>query len=209
MKHEKKTLVMIYNERSCENNPEIVNDTVENTAYELYKNFINHRITGEEIYTFEVTGNIPETIEEKRILETTTEEGKAIALKEVSSTFNGKPAKSHTIYFKADYDDGEGPECFASKYIEVVKNGKQVYISYNGSIPYPKLGTVAVNVTINEINYCLSIPVKFDEFDTPWKTDNFGVVVDKNGNTFDLHNDSVPGIPDALWMDIIEEVVPN
>lgn len=54
------------------------------------------------------------------------------------------------MYFKSNYENLEGPEDFATKIIYVVTNGEQVYISYNGTIPYPKLGTVSVNVTIME-----------------------------------------------------------
>ena len=87
-----------------------------------------------------------------------------------------------------NYDNGDGsPENFATKIINVVVNGRQVYLSYNGTIPHPELGTVEVNVTIKEKNYCLSIPAKFDEWGDPWRTDDLGIVTDDKGRDFDLH----------------------
>lgn len=209
MKYEKKVLIMIFDERNCENNPEIVDGSIENNAYVLYRKYMDNEITGDEIYTFETVGATPETSEEKAALEADVENGKAVKLPFVKSVSKDEAAHTKYMYFKSNYENLEGPEDFATKIIYVVTNGEQVYISYNGTIPYPKLGTVSVNVTIMEKNYSLSIPAEFDEFGNPWKKDDLGTVTDESGKSFDLNKVSVPKVPDLLWLDIAEEVVPN
>lgn len=212
MKHEKKTLVMISLEnRDCDY--EIVEGSVEFSAYELYERFHgdydHHEENGDQIFTFSAMGMIPETEEEREALETASDEGKA------AKVFNGWEGEHKKfIYFKANFDDGEGPEDFAIEAIYVVFNGRQEYLTYNRTIHHPDLGTVDTNVTINEKNYCLSIPAKFDEDGEPYRTDDFGTVTDGDGKTYNLHEgdpfeDKVPNVPNNLWMDIAEEVVPN
>ena len=78
MKYEKKVLIMIFDERNCENNPEIVDGSIENNAYVLYRKYMDNEITGDEIYTFETVGATPETSEEKAALEADVENGKAV-----------------------------------------------------------------------------------------------------------------------------------
>lgn len=212
MKHEEKTLVMVSLEnRDCDY--KIVGGTVEANAYELYekchRDYDHHEENGDQIFTFSAIGEIPENDEEREALETASYEGKAA---KVFDRWENDGEKY--IYFKANFDDGEGPENFATKIIYVVFNGRQEYLTYNGTIPHPELGTVDTNVTINEKNYCLSIPAKFDEDGEPYRADDFGIVTDEGGKTYDLHDgdpfeDKVPNVPNNLWMDIAEEVVPN
>lgn len=215
MNYEKKTLIVVDDGRDDANIPEIVEGAIENLAYELYKDYMAHRITGDQIYVFEAIGVTPETEEEKEALESEVENNKAMKLLYVKPVAIGKSARAEYIYFKVDYDNGDGgPENFAKKIIDVVVNGRQVYLSYHGTIPHPELGTVEANVTIKEKNYCLSIPAEFDEWGDPWRTDDLGIVTDEKGRAFDLHEvnpyeDIVPEVPDVLWMDIAEEVVPN
>lgn len=208
MKREKRTLVMIMLENRG-GDYEIVDDSVEANAYDLYRRFHgeydHHEENGDQIFTFSAMGEIPETEEEEEALENAADEGKA---EKVFDGFKGN--KEKYIYFKADFfDAGKGPENFADESIDIVRNGKQVYLTYNGTIPHPDLGTVDTNVTINERNYGLSIPVEFDEFGDPHRTDYYGTVTDETGKVFDLHKDSVPGVHDFLWMDIAEEVAPK
>lgn len=217
MRQERKTLVMVSLEnRNCDY--EIVDDPVEYAAYELYVRFHgeydHHEENGDQIFTFSAIGKIPETEAEKEELEEASDAGHYAPVEYTLPAYAGERAKGYTIYFKANYDDGEGPEDFAIEAIYIVFNGRQEYLTYDGTIPHPELGTVDVNVTINEKNYCLSIPAKFDEDGEPWRTDDFGTVTDENGKVYDLHKgdpfeDKVPNVPNNLWMGIAEEAVPN
>lgn len=213
MKREEKTLVMVSLEsRDCDY--KIVDGTVEANACELYEKYgrgypNNYEANGDQIFTFEAIGEIPENEEERESLESESDDGRK------ARVWNGwKNGREEYIYFKSNFDDGEGPEDFAIEAIYVVFNGRQEYLTYNGTIPHPDLGTVDTNVTINEKNYCLSIPAKFDEDGEPYRTDDFGIVTDEGGKTYNLHDDDpfedkVPNVPNNLWMDIAEEVVPN
>ena len=54
MNYEKKTLIVVDDGRDDANIPEIVEGAIENlVAYELYKDYMAHRITGDQIYVFE------------------------------------------------------------------------------------------------------------------------------------------------------------
>lgn len=214
MKQERKTLVMVSLEnRDCDY--EIVDDSVEYAAYELYERFHrdydHHEENGDQIFTFSAMGEIPETEEEREALGTATDEGKAAAV------FNGWDGdRKKYIYFKSDFDGCEGPENFAEKEIDIVRNGKQVYFKKwdDTKVINHELGTVSIDVTIDEKDYCLSIPVKFDEDGEPYGTGDLGTVTDEKGNTFNLDEgdpleNKVPGVPNPLWVDIVEEIVPD
>lgn len=127
MKHEEKTLIMVSLEnRDCYY--KIVGGTVEANAYELYKkyhrDYDNHEENGDQIFTFSAIGEIPENDEEREALETASYEGKAA---KVFDRWENDGEKY--IYFKANFDEGEGPENFATKIIYVVFNGKQEYLT--------------------------------------------------------------------------------
>lgn len=217
MRQERKTLVMVSLEnRDCDY--EIVDDSVEYAAYELYERFHNnydhHEENGDQIFTFSAIGKVPETEAEKEKLEEASDAGYYAPVEYTLPAYAGERAKGYTIYFKANYDDGEGPEDFADKAIYVVFNGRQEYLIYNNTIPHPESGTVTANVTIDEKDYCLSIPAKFDEDGEPYSTGDLGTVTDGKGNTFNLDEgdpleNKVPGVPNPLWVDIVEEIVPD
>lgn len=206
MKQERKTLIMISLEnRDCDY--EIVDDSVENAAYELYERFHGeydyHEENGDQIFTFSAVGMIPETEEEREALETDSDEGKAAAV------FNGWDGdRKKYIYFKADFDGCEGPENFAEKEIDVIRNGKQVYLKKwdDTQVINHELGTVSIDVTIDEKDYNFSVPVEFDKDGYTWLGNGPGVVVDEKGTTYDLNKSSVPGVPDGLWADIADDL---
>lgn len=210
MKHEEKTLVMVSLEnRDCDY--KIVGGTVEANAYKLYEKYgrgypTNYEANGDQIFTFEAIGEIPENEEEREALESESDDGRK------ARVWNGwKNGREEYIYFRANFDDGESPENFAEKLIDVVRNGKQVYAKKWDESRFinHELETVSIDVTINGKDYCFYAPVEFDKDGYAWLGNGPGVVVDGNGTTYDLNKSSVPGVPDGLWSDIADDIELN
>lgn len=202
MKEEKSVVFVNVPKGSNVEEYQLSGDSIEGTALELFREFNKH---GADImFTFEAVAKIPETQSEKDQLDEAEDDGKYVEV------------DGH--YFKANlYDGCEGPDCFADKFIDIVRDCRQVYLKFNSIESDEANKVVKARATIDERDYTIILDADFDDWGAPWrktKYDHTGRVIDDHNNVYNLDSCTpggtiVPGIADGLWFDVAEIMIPN
>lgn len=173
-----------------------------NIGYAAYSAYSDYRSSPERkkilnLYVFSTVGREPTTDEERRLLKEEEEVGMSIKV--------------------GDYYI---PDEYADDYVDVVRDGEQVYVSYDtiGADDYDwEWGWVIIPCTVGGKRYRIFATVGIDKEGTLFRvhssdeySNNYVTTVeDEDGNDYVLYRDEVPGVSFYVFASILEDVIPD